>query len=563
MGLGLSAVGEWPAGTDSGRPGATSPAIAPAHAASSSSRPPRPALRGRGGAVARGLRARACVFALGLSAAGRRVAGQENHSESIETAQLYGNVNEYAYYFTELFVGAPVPQKVSVIVDTGSSLCGFPCEGCGHCGHHIDPLFDAHASGSARFLSCGDECLGSCRDGRCGYTQSYTEGSSMTGLWFEDLVQLGDPTPDNPPVNASLGCHIDERNLFYTQRVNGIMGMAPHENGGRPTILQDLFVDKKHVDTGKFAICLSEWGGRLAIGGHDPADHRDGSVIQWLQLLDSGYYSVAPVRLSMDGVELATGFDSFGSALVDSGTTFTYFPEQVHASLVQALEARCGDFACRAVREGGEDGCWRLSGGATQPDDFPGLALSFDGGVLVTWPARAYLFQRGDPSLWCQAFASNGQDANTVLGISWMLHKDVIFDLKGRRLGIVEADCPQHMRPGDDRSIGSLSVGGMSMQALAAKALNVAWVVAAVGAVASLAWFVYMSYCDEDASKGGGLYHVPQDLEVPEETRHLRSAPFAPRAGVPVHVPAHLAAHRGPDRGVHRPNSLARGPRGR
>merc|ERR1719346_392320 len=82
-------------------------------------------------------------------------------SSHIESARLYGNINQYAYYFTDLLVGAPDPQRVSVIVDTGSSLCGFPCEGCSHCGQHIDPPFNIKNSESAEWIHCGVQCEGS------------------------------------------------------------------------------------------------------------------------------------------------------------------------------------------------------------------------------------------------------------------------------------------------------------------------------------------------------------------------------------------------------------------
>jgi len=437
---------------------------------------------------------------------------------------LYGSVNEYAYYFAELYVGAPEPQKVSVIVDTGSSLCAFPCEGCAHCGDHMDVPFDMEASQSARFLPCGSQCAGTCLEGRCGYAQSYTEGSSIAGLWFQDQVRLGDVDERNPAVNATLGCHTDERNLFYTQRVNGIMGMAPHENGGWPTILQDLFVDKEHVSAGIFALCLSEWGGRLTVGGHDPSVHAPGREIQWIQLQHSGYYSVALSSLSIGGAVVGSGSAAFGAALVDSGTTFSYFPREVHARMLSAIEGFCGgDGGCAARRVPGEEGCWRLDNGATEPAGFPALAMRFDdrplrgapasaaaAGPEVEWPPRAYLFQRGDPSLWCYAFASNGPDDSTVLGISWMLHKDIIFDLVHSRLGVVEAACPRYSRPGSDGfgPFGALALDDASARPLAVKVLNVLWIVCSIGAVAGLGWFAYVNWC---GSEKGVLYHSPED----------------------------------------------------
>ena len=42
------------------------------------------------------------------------------------------------YWFIDLLIGLTENvQRTSVIVDTGSSLCGFPCTGCTHCGTYL------------------------------------------------------------------------------------------------------------------------------------------------------------------------------------------------------------------------------------------------------------------------------------------------------------------------------------------------------------------------------------------------------------------------------------------
>merc|ERR1711871_1822799 len=38
----------------------------------------------------------------------------------------------------------------------------------------------------------------------------------------------------------------------------------------------------------------------------------------------------------------------------------------------------------------------------------------------------------------------DGRGATTVLGASWMLNQEVIFDLRSSKLGIVRADCPAY-----------------------------------------------------------------------------------------------------------------------
>lgn len=405
--------------------------------------------------------------------------------DGIESAWLYGNMNRYAYYFADLLIGSPVPQRASVIVDTGSHLVGFPCKSCKHCGDHLDPAFDINQSKSARWLPCGGDCR-ACQHGHCSYSETYSEGSSISGFWFEDAVELGDSLQKNPPVRARLGCHINENRLFYTQRANGIMGLAPTYPGlgspsSAPTFLQHLFRDKKHVDSAIFSLCLGTWGGKLTVGGYDSSSHIhnkmqvqrhcnrsapcevDGTT--WISMHTSQYYFVFPQGVMLDGVLVATGAPAFGSTIIDSGTTYTYFPGIIYRALSAQLRTYCSVHdGCGADSVDGSSGaydsgseCWRLR----QPEQglhlFPTIELVFADGVRVEWPARGYLHERGRPGTWCQTFIENNVD-QTVLGISWMLHKDVIFDLSGGRLGVAQANCPEHRQQPDLGVEGKVSL---------------------------------------------------------------------------------------------------------
>ncbi|CAM9418785.1 unnamed protein product, partial [Discosporangium mesarthrocarpum] len=82
-------------------------------------------------------------------------------------------------HFAYVYVGTP-PQRVSVIVDTGSHYTAFPCSGCKDCGDHTDPYWDHKKSTTASVVGC-KECHGSYRcdsANHCTFSQKYSEGSS-------------------------------------------------------------------------------------------------------------------------------------------------------------------------------------------------------------------------------------------------------------------------------------------------------------------------------------------------------------------------------------------------
>ena len=57
--------------------------------------------------------------------------------------RVYGNIYSFAYYYVDLMIGKDTVQRTSVIMDTGSGVCAFPCKGCNNCGtSHLDTPFD-------------------------------------------------------------------------------------------------------------------------------------------------------------------------------------------------------------------------------------------------------------------------------------------------------------------------------------------------------------------------------------------------------------------------------------
>ncbi|CAK9058993.1 Pentatricopeptide repeat-containing protein At2g41720 (Protein EMBRYO DEFECTIVE 2654) [Durusdinium trenchii] len=378
-----------------------------------------------------------------------------NGRKPVETARIYGNVNKYAYYFADLMVGTP-PQLTSVIVDTGSHLLAFPCGGCGDkCGHHLEPAVDISKSSTAHWEHCDQvpEEQGRCKcssDNRCKYSETYSEGSAITGHWFMDKARLGDSFENNTAVEVKMGCHDSENKLFYTQKANGIMGLAPilpaawapQEAARAPEILEDLFRHKQHIDSRVFALCLGNWGGMLAVGGPNHDYHHEG--ITWIGMSSLGYYVVHPSQFHVDSLVVAASSDEFGKAIIDSGTTLSYFPSQVFARLITNIETYCGTHeSCHAGKDPTNSHCWRLNDPSASPEGFPTLHLKFDQGAeVVSWEPASYLSERGY-GVWCYAIAES-QNGDTILGISWMLHRDTIFDLGQRRIGMASADCPRY-----------------------------------------------------------------------------------------------------------------------
>lgn len=367
----------------------------------------------------------------------------------LESARLYGNIDSYAYYFVDLIIGTP-PQRVSVILDSGSGLAAFPCAGCPHCGIHIDPAFDFAKSSSAKWLSCEACGKSSCSKGKCIYRQSFLEGSSFSGFWFNDYVRLGDAIQRNPAVWAKVGCHQNENRLFYTQRANGIMGIQ-----GADTLLQTVFADKTHVNSKVFTICLAREGGRFTVGGPNVSMHR--GPIQYISQVGNGY-GVKATSMRIDG-QTFTSFSNREGGMIDSGTTYTYFTNHHYTALKNAIENACGHTGCGHQ----SGGCYivpdHAHGGLEKK--FPTVEVVF-GSVVVKWKPGEYLYRKGGSSSFCYGFQNDGARSSQTFGASWMLDKDIIFDLENKRFGIAAAVCPEYSQRPQHRADKASAAAALS-----------------------------------------------------------------------------------------------------
>jgi len=370
-----------------------------------------------------------------------------------ESVRLYGNINKYAYWFVDLLVGTP-PQRTSAIIDTGSTVCAFSCDICAECGVHIDSAFSVSNSSSASWTSCSADCpAGLCRDGRCAYSISYLEGSSISGYWFNDVVQLGDQSEGNLPVMSSLGCHTAETKLFYTQSVNGILGLAPTVKGMFPSILGSLFSDSR-INKSLFSICLSPDGGELVVGGFETAFSGDNQM-RWIPLTIDTFYSVP---LSKIRVENVAGSGSFGRTIVDSGTTLVYFPGDIFKQLFQGIDRAASK--AKIAKQG--DRCYASS----ERSVFPPIHFDFNG-ISIAWSPEEYLFFSKKGSI-CVAFEELKRPGETVLGASFFINKNIVFDLTKSRLGIAKAQCPSysdrppaHQLPYPTQDVNNTTTGGV------------------------------------------------------------------------------------------------------
>ena len=186
---------------------------------------------------------------------------------------IFGN-STLGYYYLEAYVGTP-PQKKSLIIDTGSHLTIFPCDGCKKCRDHIYKIYNTKESSTYKNVNPNKSYFGwTCPDHEsnhfCNFKQGYTEGSEYEGYFGIDNFVFENELNVESSKNHKhvIGCAMKETGEFYTQEADGIIGIGVDQTGkttNPPTIL-DIELMEKRIDKQIFSLCIAKNGGELSLG---------------------------------------------------------------------------------------------------------------------------------------------------------------------------------------------------------------------------------------------------------------------------------------------------------
>ncbi|VTZ70385.1 plasmepsin V, putative [Plasmodium chabaudi chabaudi] len=300
-------------------------------------------------------------------------------NEEIYKYKLYGDIDQYAYYFMDIDIGTP-GQKISLIVDTGSSSLSFPCSECKDCGVHMENPFNLNNSSTSSVLYCNDNSNCpyhlKCVKGRCEYLQSYCEGSRINGFYFLDFVKLESYNNTNNGdiiFKKHMGCHMHEEGLFLQQHATGVLGLSLTKPKGVPTFIDLLFKNSPKLNK-VFSLCISEYGGEMIIGGYSKnyvikdvsnneksdqiVHNKDEDInsvdksmeinknksivddIVWEAITKKYYYYIKVEGFELFGTTFSHNNTSM-EMLVDSGSTFTHLPDDLYNSLNFFFDLLC------------------------------------------------------------------------------------------------------------------------------------------------------------------------------------------------------------------------------
>ena len=371
----------------------------------------------------------------------RRTSGKEDSF----LENVYGDSHYLYYYYATLYLGKKkIPQ--TYILDTGSSTTTSPCNKCRSCGKHLNPLYEI--DNDSNIIKCNtDQCRivpsSTCLDHKCGFSISYSEGSELEGFFTIQKIYLEmiDKTPNitTNSFKVPIGCTTKETHLFTNQLADGIMGL---DNSNKSFVT--LLFNQKIISKNLFTICFGQNDGYFSIGEIDSSFHK--SKIEYVPLIQGKsnfYVQMNQIRVGKEIIPIHKYL-----VFIDSGTTTSYFPNEIYNSIINNFKSicnnipnkKCGNF--KNIPGFGYCGFFNTTEDKEKAlkEYWPNINLLFEGhNYILIGMDYSYDYKENEVGA-CLGF--EGEITYKItLGSSLMHNHDLIFDIENQRIGFAFADC--------------------------------------------------------------------------------------------------------------------------
>ena len=365
---------------------------------------------------------------------------------------VYGSAFKINYYYSNLYLGETM-QKQGYILDTGSTITTATCDPlCKHCGLHISPHYNTKDM-DKKIILCSDpickqvssRCNYSSKPRECSFVISYSEGSSLNGVYINEIVRFGNDYKNQTGHKIPIGCTTDENHLFFTQDANGIMGLANNENN-----FVELLYKNHAIDNNIFSLCFAQLGGLFNIGEINNKTHLE-KMTYVPMLLDRGkYFGINILSISVNNHTIQNYEQYSYNIFIDSGTTICYINDKIFDEILTIMKKDCAKYpspnACGEYQYHNDYGhCFYFK--TTDELDFA---------VYNYWPTIHFYLNQYDfkwrPKYYvfnittskkpgaCMGINKFG-GTKITLGSSWIIGHDIVFDRKKKLIGIAEANC--------------------------------------------------------------------------------------------------------------------------
>ena len=261
-----------------------------------------------------------------------------NNNRKLNTQLVYGNAIQLYYYYTNLYLGEKM-QEQGFIINTDHEVTTSTCSLCQKCGKHNLPYYNVNSN--EEIISCSDE---KCKmvnslncyniSNNCSFQVSYIEGSKINGVYINELIRFGGNYKSQNGTFIPLGCSIIETNLIYSQKENGILGLA-NNNQNFVELLYQFGAIKNNI----FSLCLSKSGGLFEIGEINNQTHKENITYVPMRTYKRKNYLIEVNSIYVNNAK--NNISQVFQFSLNSGTSFIYLNIKLFNEIISKIEKEC------------------------------------------------------------------------------------------------------------------------------------------------------------------------------------------------------------------------------
>jgi cathepsin D len=302
-------------------------------------------------------------------------------------------------------------QSLQTQIDSGSTTAAVVSSACTTCAG-VTPVYNA----------------GQATDTHQTAMTTYGDMSSWTGEVYQDVASVG----DTAAVTLAFAAISTNNNFFIGNDYQGILGLGP-DGLLEPSTTSMVSGEIAAGMMPEMAVRMCSDHGDLWLGGHD-ASAATGAIAYAPMLpmtQQMPFYAVDVPSLAVGGTSAGT----IGSAIVDTGTSFTLLPTAAVTSIAGTINASSGFKSLFPNQTIADGGCvTNATATASQIDAMlPPLTIGL-AGATATLPATHYMFDNGGGQ-WCLSVSSSDGIGFNILGDSTLSGFLTVFDLGQQRVG--------------------------------------------------------------------------------------------------------------------------------
>lgn len=375
-----------------------------------------------------------------------------------------GNSDKLYFYYITAFIGKE-KQIQTFLLDTTSSVTTSPCNLCSSCGDHFNEYYIINQTKSL-INKDTSECriLTNVFDNNkfdkdikidansCKFI-STLDNEKIFGVYSNNLVSFESIIPEmmnetevdeyiskDNEFQMPIGCSLKETGFLMSALADGIIGL----NNNVKSFISMMY-RKQFIPQNLFSLCLDNEGGYLSLGNIYTKYH----ICPEIEYIDYNptkeSYEIKTEKIQIKDIEIKSEYIS----IINSGSTITYFPEQVFNEISYAFFSICSEYngQCGELK--------RIEGYGICSDFkntdiylnatryiFPLIKIKFNNYEFI-WKPKNYVlnFSFKNKIRACLGIDTEKNLNKIILGTNFMHGYDIIFDRTNFKIGFCEASC--------------------------------------------------------------------------------------------------------------------------